>query len=332
MSTATRYTANLTGYGRTPIVHDGEDARSFPGAVPADALADLFAWRAVASPLYAMTEQGMIELPGHVANTRSDTGAALGVVSKRYTVHQYADSLVGAAAKITGQASGGQIIGVSGAGLLNMGAKAWLTVSLPDTIVTAEGVEFLPQLMCYGSHDGSLVTGYRRTVTNLICGNQMGSLTRRGSAAYSIRHTRNSAVRVADAQAALGIIMETADEFSREVAELCATTVTDRAWSAFLDAAVPLPTEGEAKTTRALTLAENKRADMTMLWNSDARCSPWRNTAWGVVQTVNTHAHHFATVRGVTRGERNILATLAGDWERTDADTLVTLRGVLATV
>lgn len=121
MSVQTHYTANLSGYGREPLAHRGEDARMFAGAVPADALAELFAWEAVASPLYAMTGAGMIELPGHVANTRSDTGDPLGVVSKRYAIHQYADSLLGAAARITGQTSAG-ILGVSGAGLLNLGA------------------------------------------------------------------------------------------------------------------------------------------------------------------------------------------------------------------
>lgn len=330
MTTDLYYTANLSGYGRKPIGHTGEDVQTFPAAVPVTALQSLFAWDAVASPLYAMTSHGMVELADKVANTRSDTGAPLGVVSKRYGLHQYSDSLLTAAALLTGQTDSGQVLGVSGAGLLGGGSKAWLTVSLPDTIVTAEGVEFLPQLMCYGSHDGSLVTGYKRTVTNLICGNQMGSLTRSGSAAYSIRHTRHSAIRVADAQAALGIIVETADEFAAEVAELCAMAVSDAQWAAFLTAAVPLPVAGSAKTTRALTMAENKREGLSTLWQSDPRVSPWKGTAWGVVQAVNTYAHWVAGVRNVDRAERNTLSALSGDFDALDAGTLKTLSAVCA--
>lgn len=57
---------------------------------------------------------------------------------------------------------------------------------------------------------------------------------------------------------------------------------------------------------------------------------PWRNTAYGVVQAVNTHAHHIQTVRGASRDERNMDRAVFGDFDRLDASTLETLTAVLA--
>lgn len=52
-----------------------------------------------------------------------------------------------------------------------------------------------------------------------------------------------------------------ADAFAAEVAEMCATNVTDGQWRRFLDQSVPLsgPRTGDPLSTRSLTLAERKR-------------------------------------------------------------------------
>jgi Domain of unknown function (DUF932) len=75
---------------------------------------------------------------------------------------------------------------------------------------------------------------------------------------------------------------------------------------------------------------EKKRASLERLWRHDARVSPWKNTAWGVVQAVNTWAHHEQTVRGSTRLERNMLRAVDGTTWTLDRTTLATLRPVLA--
>ena len=60
--------------------------------------------------------------------------------------------------------------------------------------------------------------------------------------------------------------------------------------------------------------------------------TPWKGTAFGVVQAVNTHAHHYATVRGATRPERNMVRAVSGGVDTLDIGTLATLNKVLATV
>ena len=315
----------LVGYGHEAwhfsADAQGEEPNHYPHAIPADDVRRrLFAWDAVPAPLTVVTDHGVSTVPGKVANVRSDTGDVLGVVSTSYAIHQFADSLLGGAEKITGAG-----LGIASAGLLRGGAVGWVSVSLADTTVTAQGVEFLPYLLCYGSHDGSLSTGYKRVVTNVVCDNTMAiALGENTGRQYRIRHTRNSAIRVADAQDALAILVGAADDFSAQVSALCEITVTDRQWFAFLNEYAPLPEE----SGRGRTMAENKREALNDMYFNDYRCRDWRGTGWGVVQTANTYAHHVQTVRGATRGERNMLSTLDGSWDAFDVNTVATLNRV----
>jgi hypothetical protein len=85
--------------------------------------------------------------------------------------------------------------------------------------------------------------------------------------------------------------------------------------------ATPLPDQAG----RSHTIAEHKRESLTKLWNHDTRVAPWRGTAYGVIQAVNTWAHHEQTVRA----ERNMLRAVTGNVDTLDTDTLTTLSKVL---
>jgi phage/plasmid-like protein (TIGR03299 family) len=132
---------------------------------------------------------------------------------------------------------------------------------------------------------------------------------------------------LAEAREALAIVHTIADEFAAQVTQLAATTVTDRQWAAFLDAHAVLPSSASTRTRNSV---EKKRASLDRLWRHDSRVSPWKNTAWGVVQAVNTWVHHEQTVRGSTRPERNMLRAVDGTADTLDRTTLATLRTVLA--
>jgi hypothetical protein len=118
--------------------------------------------------------------------------------------------------------------------------------------------------------------------------------------------------------------LEIADDFAAEVAELCAISVPDRDWAAFLDAHAALPEDkGPGRAS-----AERKRETLTELYARDERVAPWRGTAWGVLQAVNTYKHHKAAVRGAGRAERNMLNAVTGRTDDLGRETLQTLRTV----
>lgn len=318
----------LVGFGRSAMQ---ANATQYDGAVPLDVIAnDLFGWNAVPAPVFTSFNGRPQSVPGMVANLRSDTGDVLGLVSDRYAIHQYRTSLLDNVRAIVG---GSSELAIGSAGTNRNGAVGWLSLSLPNTRTTAEGVEYLPNLIAYSSHDGTLATEYRRSVLNMVCNNQMGTMLKmdagqaQGMSKIRVKHTRNSLLRIEDARHALGILAETSDAFADEVRELCQLSVTERDWETILDELAPLAPFGS--TARAATLADNKRGALDALWTNDARVSPWRNTAYGVVQAVNTYGHHVQTVRGSHRDDRNLAATLAGDWDTLDNRTHATVRRVL---
>lgn len=314
----------------------GTEPNHYPLAIPvADVQRRLFHWHAVeARTFYEFTpetpEPGQISLfnpDGSMTNVRrsekktiirSDTGAELGAFKEGYKPHQYDEWLLGNVASILDDD-----LSVSSAGLLKGGGVAWVEVSVPDTITTPEGVAFRPNLVAATSFNGSLATTFKPTIQATVCDNTLSvALAEKGSPTVKVRHSRNSLDKIGSVREALGIVYSTADDFSAQVAELCKTKITEAQFEFLVDSIAPLPKQGDAKTTRAITLAENKRDELYRLWSNDERCNQWRNSAFGAWQVLNTYGHHSLNVRGMSRPERNMLNAINGKTEASDVQAL----------
>lgn len=318
----------------------GAESNHYEGAIPVgDVHRRLFHWEHAEGDVSStvITEDGVSTItdPTRKAIVRpvgtfgpDDKGAILGLFKSGYQVHAFGEWLVDEVANILDAD-----LHIGSAGLLKGGAVAWVQIEMADTVSTPEGVDFRPFLTAATSVDGSLSTTYQTGAQVVVCDNTLSAaMGAKDGDRVKIRHSRNSLGRITEVREALSIVHGTADAFAAEVAQLTATEVTGAQWQAFLDAHAPLPVAGSAKTTRAASLADRKRDELNTLWRNDLRVSPWQGTAFGVLQAVNTHAHHFGTVKGMTRPERNMTRMVEGKWAALDADTMSTLRKVLATV
>jgi phage/plasmid-like protein (TIGR03299 family) len=324
--------------------HQGAEPNHYPGPIPVDDVRRrLFHWQAVSRPVAVQTPTSVENashlndadnapaawtvIPGRQAICRDDTGHVMGLFADGYTMHQYSEWLLTTVANLLDDD-----LSISSAGLLRHGAVAWVEVSVPQSITTPQGVEFRPNLLATTSFDGSVATTYKRTVTDVVCDNTREAALAEHGQAYKVRHSRHSTARLAPAREALAMVHSIADDFAAEVARLCATPVDDRQWNAFLAALVPLPadTSGAPAKNRKAAMADRKREQLTELYRHDARVAPWTGTAHGVLQAVNTWEHHASTVRGGSRGERNMLRTITGEWDRIDRSARQTLQQVLA--
>jgi phage/plasmid-like protein (TIGR03299 family) len=323
----------------------GAESNHYAGAIPVeDVIRRLFHWHAIKVPALTvatladlgidditqangMDAEGRPTLEWQVPDIfhvmRPDTRKVFGTF-KGFEIHQYDEWLLGQVSNLLGDT-----LNVGSAGVLREGAVAWVSIEAPDNIVLDKyGVTFTPHLLAATSMDGSLSTTFKHVVTNVVCDNTMSAGLAEKTAQVKIKHSKYSRVRLSEARVALSIVTQIAENFTAEVQALCETTVTDAAWSAFLEAHVPV--EADAKG-RALTMATAKREQLTQLWNNDNRVSPWKGTGWGVMQAVNTWTHHVQGTRGETpRSERNMAATLTGAIDKLDASTVKTLDMVLA--
>jgi len=313
----------------------GDEPNHYTGAIPIeDVERRLFQWDAVEGQVSAtvMSEDGVYSIadPSRKAIIRpagslsaDDKGGILGVFKSSYCIHQYREWLLNQIAAILDDD-----LCIGSAGLLRMGGQAWVSVEVPDNIVTPSGVVFRPNLLAATSHDGTLATSYQRAATNVVCDNTMAAAMREKTTKFRVRHTRNSYLRLNDARQALEIIHTVADDFMKQVEELTNITVSEGDWTKFLDSINPIPTEDG----RGKTIAMNKRDKLTGLWAHDDRVAPWANTAWGVVQAVNTYEHHLS--RGSSNVdrliERNMQRAISGKVNDLDGDTVKALEEVLA--
>jgi phage/plasmid-like protein (TIGR03299 family) len=315
------YTAQRGRAWHYRAAHQGREPNHYPGPIPiGDVQRRLFDWDAIPGEVLVRTPQHGLRVSARKAVVASDTGEDLGIFADGYQIHQYREWLLDKVASIL---DGGLAVG--SAGLLKNRAQAWVSVEVPDNVHTPQGVVFRPHLVACTSHDGSLATTYKRTVVNVVCDNTMGAALSGSGQVIKVKHSRYSKLTVLTARQALDMVAVLADEFADQVRALCEVDVSDAAWAQFVRAHVPQP-----DTKRGKTNAVAKRTELHRLWTSDSRVTPWRGTAWGVVQAVNTYEHHSATVRGASRAERNLGRAITDHADKLDTTTLSTLDKVLA--
>lgn len=319
-------------------VLQGPESNHYAGPIPIeDVRRRLIGWQLQQGTISScvITEDGadVYEDPNRLSVIRprgafgpDDQGEILGTFRRGYRIHQYDEWLLGGLAQILDQSAGELVI--ESAGLLRRGAVAWVQIAMPETM-NVEGVEFRTHITAATSADGTLATGFVAGNQEVVCDNTLhAAWVERDARSIKIRHTSGSLTQIHRVRDALELVYAEADAFSAEIRELVATTVTDRQWAAFLDAHTPVP----SKPGAGRTVAEKHRSELSALWATDERVSPWTGTAWGVLQAVNTHRHHLSRVSGgdAKRGERNMANVVKGITAREDLAAIRQLQGVLS--
>lgn len=308
----------------------GAESNHYPEGVPVDdVLRRLFSFQVIEAPLYIPDGKGgFSEIPGRKAMITDDTRDVLGVFKSGYLGHQYPEWLLDGPATLISTSKGD--LGIGSAGLLKNRAVAWVSIEVPDSITTPEGIEFRPNLLAATSFDSSLATTYKRVVTAVVCDNTLAAGLSEGGQIFRIKHSSGSGVKLAEAREALAIVHTIADDFAKEVTRLATWKVSTREFNLVLDAIVPIPEVPAGKTTtRGFTLATNKQDELRRLYKSDVRVAPWKGTALGVLQAFNTYEHHLASRKGgAHRAQVNMLRAVDGTTAAADAQVLSVLAGV----
>ena len=305
--------------------YQGAEGNHYPGAIPVeDVYRRLFDWFPIETEIThtALTDSGVVSVIDENAKgiMRSDNFAILGKFTKGYQVHPYKEWLVENVESILSTK-----LAIGRAGLLQKGGVAFVQVEMKETI-THSGIDFRPFLTASTSMNGKYATSYITGSTLSVCDNTLDAALRSADKKFRLKHTKYSLNKVLEAREALEIAEVIGENFTAQLDILLDESVTDQRFEAFADAFA-----GKGLTEedgRAKTLALNKRNDLSDLWYNDSRVTPWKNTAFGVVQAVNTFAQHVANVRGATRLERNMERVISGAVHTLDQSTL----DLLATV
>lgn len=327
----------LIGYtkkrGKAWHYREGSD-NHYEGAVPVeDVRSRLFNWEAQKKPVYVNVGGEVVDgkkqppkfqkVPGVTAIVRSDNHEVMGHFTDGYKPHQYGEWLIKNVETLLDDE-----LHIGSAGLLKGGAIAWVSVEVPENIVTPEGVEFRPNLLACSSFNGQIASTYKRVVTNVVCDNTMTMALKEQSGTVKVRSTKHSVLHIPSAREALGIVYDVADQFQEMVRELAQIKVDDRTFEKYLDIVQPLADPDSSK--RKQTMAENKRDRLWEMWTTDERVTPWRGTGFGVWQAMNTYNHHDAIVRNASRAERNQLNVVMDRTLTLDREALLPLLDLTA--
>jgi phage/plasmid-like protein (TIGR03299 family) len=302
----------------------GDEPNHYETAVPLDdVVRRLFHWKATELPL-------IIPVPGPSGVTyktvpdrkviaRDDSYDVLGVFKDGYTPHQYEEWLLNSVSSILDDD-----LKIGSAGLLKNGAIAWVSVEMEDNLVSSSGIEFRPHLLATTSFDGSISTTYKPVSTFVVCDNTRSAALAEATAAFKIKHTKNSAVRLVSAREALGVMERLGDDIMEQIEALDAVKVSDATWERFLRELV----KDEAATDTGKKRAEHTRNQLRSLYRHDDRVAPWAGTAFGVSQAVNTWRQHVRPTRKVGAAERNMLDLVTGKTGAEDSKVLAILQAV----
>lgn len=336
----------------------GDEPNHYQGPIPiADVERRLFPWEPVGLELKMVIPDGtnlsddvaasFVEsggiLPDYKVWVRDDTYEVMGVHSNGYVGHSYKRWLLEQVSAILDDE-----LTIASAGVLNDGAQAWVEVSLPDSVMGPGDVEFRPLLLATTSLDGTIATTYKRTIILVVCDNTRAAALNGRGQEFKVKHTKNSELRLIEAKDALDIVHNMSEAYTQELETLLSQKVTPKQFTKFLD--MPgiitkdggIPKEDYARredgsnelvvlNKKAITSAERRRDSLIYTYNHDERVAPWKGTAFGVMQAINTHDHHESRVnQGTVRLERNMHRAATGYYDKLDKDTYKTLQAVLA--
>ena len=249
--------------------------------------------------------------------------------SADYVIHPYDEWLIDNLAAILDTNTDDLVI--ASALLLESGGVASVQVELPENSVV-EGFEYRPYLAAVTSYNSHYATMYRKGTVATVCDNTL-SLFMEGaeddSAAVKVKHTKNSLGKLSAVRDTLRTTLEnTAAEMEKQLRQWLDTPVSARQWEAWKQKYFPMPT-GDMRTPRTVTNTETVWQELDDLYFHDERSAPWNGTALGVYQAANTYHHHYKTVRGRSRAERNAAQRLNSTVANHDERAMKALMSVL---
>lgn len=196
-----------------------------------------------------------------------------------------------------------------------------------EQIETPDAVRFDKKLLLGTSGNGSMSTFAKEVVCVTVCDNTFAAATSEKGTTLRARHTKNSLVRVDDIRKQFQVMNDTVENQIDAITAQVRTEVSDRQIEAFLDSLLPnsVPTADEG---RAKTLATNQRESVYDWLNNSF--GDYRNSTFGLAQSVDAARRWRWNVRGRTRNEYVIDQTINGKFDAAHMADVKLLDKVLA--
>lgn len=178
-------------------------------------------WRVIEQPLRRMVPVndgqmlGSCEVTSHKAIVREDNNEQLGIQGKDWTPVQNEEL-----ADLAEQLNQDGIVKVESCGSLSGGRKVWILLKGESVFVTGRD-EVQPFVLLANGHDGSLSLTIMATTVRVECENKLNiALGQRNERAIRYVHSKGIKASYKEAQLAIGMFIESRQQFEAEAKAL----------------------------------------------------------------------------------------------------------------
>lgn len=187
------------------------------------------------------------------------------------------------------------------AGSFRDGRQVFITMRMPESLQIG-GVDRVDlYLVALNSHDGSSTFKFIVTPVRMSCMNMLAAALSQAVASFSIRHTRGSGGRIAEARQALGLTFKYAEEFEAAAEKMIQTSLTDKSFQKVARRLSGL--DATALSKRAETSARRMFDGLMGTWEGSQTMDKIKGTRWAGYQAVTEFTDHFMDVRDTHGGD-----------------------------
>lgn len=235
-------------------------------------------------------DMGLMEMPDQHVLFRSDTKAALGLVSPKYKVVQPGEVL-----EFFRDLTDANGYTLNTAGTLFDGKRFWALASIGEEACVVGEDKIGGYLLLSTSCDGTLATTARFTTVRVVCNNTLGmALKGKARREYVVRHTSKFDAELAKQE--LGLARDHFGEFLKASRELAAKSMSNDKAGDFLELLLK-----ETKTVVSEDVRGSKQFNKIMdLFRGSAMGGTLisaEGSAWGLVNSVTEFVDHHARAK-----------------------------------
>jgi phage/plasmid-like protein (TIGR03299 family) len=269
-------------------------------------------WKVDQIPVFAANNWAK-QIPGHLANVRSDTKEVLGIVSDRYCVAQnqdvfaFADELIG---------NGRVECTYETAGSLFNGRRVFMLVNMPEGRIVGDAYQ--PYLCLSNAHDGTACLQVFLTGIRVVCNNTLQAALHTAKRKISIRHLSMMEQRKDEALMTMGAASKYFHDFEEFAALLAGKKVNI---SKVLDRLFPVSRE---MSKRQLETNKEVKELIKNLFKQKDDLQNFKGTAWGAYQAVADYRSNAEPRRKTsTYADAKMARFLDGDEVMAEAQEII---------
>ncbi|MFJ6730033.1 DUF932 domain-containing protein [Streptomyces sp. NPDC091281] len=256
-------------------------------------------------PAFYQWDGQLRQQPDQFHTVRKDTGAALGIVGKRYQPIQNRQGF-----EFLQELVGRYDVVWESAGLIKGGRRVFIAIRLPDTVtIDAHGINDLivPYVVVINDHTGRGTFQCMVTPWRPVCANTERFAVRDSVTRWAVRHTAGATDQIKEARRTLGLSFQYFEAFA---AEETALARTDIAVTDFHKAIADLwPLEEDATNAKKTNFATRLGALDSEFRTETARVG---RSAYAAERAITSYLDHVAPRRpGKTMTEEIARATAA---------------------